>query len=180
MKTFSNMAEQAISGISVCTRYRGSTRVKDGFDTWYMSSTTFLGAMCVLEKLAPVPDAENDGSGEAGAYQRLCDEIRGSAVASLNGFNRGSVFDRRAILRCWIGEEGDEVAARLFAKTIEFSRAALECIQETGTDVGVMLGLLAQGQTREEILAYCLEGAEDDRVQGWRDYVDALFAAWES
>jgi len=60
-------------------------------------------------------------------------------------------------------------------RTPRFTNEAQLNIEETGTywklDVERILEL---GWTPEEILAECLDGADDDRVQGWHDYVEAL------
>lgn len=59
--------------------------------------------------------------------------------------------------------------------SIKFSKAAQENIDETSTDVAADLAALRSGQhTRESLLAHCLDGADDDRAEGWRDYVSAL------
>lgn len=64
---------------------------------------------------------------------------------------------------------------------VTFTRAAAENIRETGCDVAADLAALRRGQqTPEGLLAHCLDGADEDRVQGWRDYVDALVAAVEA
>jgi hypothetical protein len=31
--------------------------------------------------------------------------------------------------------------------------------------------------TRDELLAHCLDGADEDRREGWEDYVSAVVAA---
>ena len=64
---------------------------------------------------------------------------------------------------------------------IKFSHAAQTNIEETGADVAADLSALADGShTRESLLAHCLDGADADREQGWREYVDALVEALES
>lgn len=56
-----------------------------------------------------------------------------------------------------------------------FTTAALENINETGTDWEADLARLNSGEvTRDELLAECLDGADADREQGWEDYVQAL------
>ena len=58
-----------------------------------------------------------------------------------------------------------------------FSRAALENIQETAADWPRDLAALISGRlTPAALLAHCLDGADDDRVQGWHDYVGTLAA----
>jgi hypothetical protein len=55
------------------------------------------------------------------------------------------------------------------------SLEAAGCVEETGADVGEDMEALRSGKhTPESLLAFCLDGADDDRVQGWRDYVAAL------
>lgn len=61
-----------------------------------------------------------------------------------------------------------------------FSAAALENVQETGCDPHTDLNDLISGdRTAESLLDHCLDGADADRVQGWREYVDTLVAAAE-
>lgn len=63
-------------------------------------------------------------------------------------------------------------------KTPNFTTAAKQNIKEVGIawkqDFIAMRDL---GVTPTEMLEICLDGADDDRVQGWRDYVDALVEA---
>lgn len=60
----------------------------------------------------------------------------------------------------------------------DFTDAALENIDETSADwESDLLELRAGKITREKLLETCLDGAEPDRVKGWRDYVAALVAA---
>jgi hypothetical protein len=61
---------------------------------------------------------------------------------------------------------------------IQFSQAAQENIDETGSDVEADLAALRSGEnTPESLLAHCLNQADEDREQGWREYVAALAAA---
>lgn len=61
---------------------------------------------------------------------------------------------------------------------IQFTTAAQENVNETGCDPEVDIAALRSGEhTRESLLKHCLDGADDDRVQGWEEYVDALCAA---
>ena len=61
---------------------------------------------------------------------------------------------------------------------IQFTKAAQENIDETGCDVEADLAALRSGaHTRESLLAHCLDGADPDREEGWREYVEALVAA---
>ena len=62
-----------------------------------------------------------------------------------------------------------------------FSQAALENIEETGVDpLADAAGLRSGAHTSESLLAKCLLGADDDRAEGWRDYVSALAAEVQS
>ena len=57
----------------------------------------------------------------------------------------------------------------------KFTNEALLNIDETCTNYELDLTRIRElGWTAEEILADCLDGADEDRVQGWHDYVDAL------
>lgn len=62
-----------------------------------------------------------------------------------------------------------------------FSRAAQECIEETGVDpiadvsaVRVEIAMSGVDCARANLLALCLDGAADDRVDGWLEYVDTV------
>jgi hypothetical protein len=61
---------------------------------------------------------------------------------------------------------------------ITFTDAALRNIEEAGlsatTVAGDVLALRARGMTAAELLNECLNGADDDRVRGWHDYVAAV------
>lgn len=58
----------------------------------------------------------------------------------------------------------------------KLTTAALLNVQETGINPSEDLESLIGGETAESILARCLDGADDDRVQGWREYVETLEA----
>lgn len=61
---------------------------------------------------------------------------------------------------------------------IKFTSAAIQNIEETSADVAADVAALRSGaHTRESLLAHCLDGADDDRAQGWHEYVDAVVAA---
>ena len=61
--------------------------------------------------------------------------------------------------------------------TIRFTKAAQECIDETGIDFMLDVQRLREGSVDVlGLLGECLDGAEDDRFQGWNDYVDAVVA----
>lgn len=56
-----------------------------------------------------------------------------------------------------------------------FSPAALANISETSADVVGDLSAIRRGDTTPEaLLAGCLDGADADRVEGWRDYVATI------
>ena len=56
-----------------------------------------------------------------------------------------------------------------------FTPAALENIEETDADVLADLAKVRSGVlSREMLLIACLDGADDDRVRGWRDYVEEI------
>lgn len=59
----------------------------------------------------------------------------------------------------------------------DMSHAALANVEETNADtIGDVENALA-GKPREELLAACLSGADPDRVNGWTDYVAAVYGA---
>lgn len=61
---------------------------------------------------------------------------------------------------------------------VTLTAAAEECRQEVPCSVADDVADLRAGAfTRDELLAMCLDGADEDRVQGWHDYVDAICAA---
>lgn len=61
---------------------------------------------------------------------------------------------------------------------VEFTAAAAANIEEAGTDVALdILDLRSGLKSGKALLAECLREADDDRVHGWRDYVDAVVAA---
>jgi hypothetical protein len=61
---------------------------------------------------------------------------------------------------------------------IEFTTAARENIEETGCDPQEDVAAIRRGaHTRETLLAHCLDGAEPNRVQGWREYVATICEA---
>jgi predicted HicB family RNase H-like nuclease len=66
---------------------------------------------------------------------------------------------------------------------IRFSLAAAECIREAGIsqhEIASDAVSIRDGRTRESLLEHCLDGAGDDRHEGWRDYVSAVVAAVEA
>jgi hypothetical protein len=67
---------------------------------------------------------------------------------------------------------------------VAMTEAAAQCVEETGIspsdDVDVLRARLHTDRARSAVrnlLDRCLDGADADRVQGWRDYVDAIEAA---
>jgi len=61
--------------------------------------------------------------------------------------------------------------------TLRLSNAALENVAETGIDPMNDVARLRAGEVTEEALIdECLGGADDDRVEGWREYVEAVVA----
>lgn len=62
--------------------------------------------------------------------------------------------------------------------TVEFTKLAIENIEETGLDWTSDYHDLRTGQvTSEELLEKCLDGADADRVDGWNEYVWSLETA---
>jgi hypothetical protein len=58
---------------------------------------------------------------------------------------------------------------------VAMTAAAAKCVRETGADVAADVAALHSGEhTAESLLAHCLDGADDDRTQGWREYVAAV------
>lgn len=64
---------------------------------------------------------------------------------------------------------------------IEFTDAAWENLEECAVNVDQDLATARRKgpQFKGDFLAHCLDGADADREQGWRDYADALFDAAE-
>lgn len=57
----------------------------------------------------------------------------------------------------------------------EFSFAALQNIKETDADYQEDCRKIQGGRlTRESLLLACLDGADADRTEGWRDYVNEV------
>lgn len=56
---------------------------------------------------------------------------------------------------------------------VTLTRAAAVNVEETGIDPSDDVQRLRAGEVTPEVLmAECLDGADDDRVDGWREYVD--------
>lgn len=61
---------------------------------------------------------------------------------------------------------------------VKLSFAAAQNVEETGCSPREDIAALQAGTlTRETLLAHCLDGADDNRVQGWRDYVEDIAIA---
>lgn len=60
---------------------------------------------------------------------------------------------------------------------IQFTDAAWGNLEECGVNVDQDLSTIRRKGPgyASDFLAWCLNGADADREQGWRDYVDALF-----
>ena len=65
--------------------------------------------------------------------------------------------------------------------SLRLTAAGAANLEETGMstpDVFSDVGCIRTGaKTAGQLLEDCLDGADDDRVQGWRDYVAAVVAA---
>lgn len=62
--------------------------------------------------------------------------------------------------------------------SIKFSTLAALNIEEGSVDIAADVARVRAGLvTAEELLSQCVNGADDDRVQGWREYVSAVVAA---
>jgi len=60
---------------------------------------------------------------------------------------------------------------------VTLTLAAAQNVEELSVDVAADLDSLRSGLlTAPALLDACLDGAADDREQGWRDYVSALVA----
>ena len=62
-------------------------------------------------------------------------------------------------------------------KTLKITAAAQQNIDETGTDPMDDIDAIRSGEhTAASLLADCLDGADEDRVTGWHEYVAAIIA----
>lgn len=60
---------------------------------------------------------------------------------------------------------------------IRMSRAAAECVEQTGADPAADLARLRAGLSLDALRAECLDGGDDDdadTIAAWGDYVTAL------
>jgi hypothetical protein len=63
-------------------------------------------------------------------------------------------------------------------RSYSLTTAAVECLEEVGlTDSEVDADFQAVVGDGSALLTSCLEGADEDRVQGWTEYVASLVAA---
>lgn len=62
---------------------------------------------------------------------------------------------------------------------VEMSHEAAENVEQVGIDPAIDVALLRNGvETREALLARCLEGVEEEKVaDDWRDYVEWIAVA---
>ncbi len=59
---------------------------------------------------------------------------------------------------------------------VTMTRAAARNVEECGFDPAIDVEAARAGhETYDSLLDLCLRGAEQDRHQGWVDYVDAIF-----
>jgi hypothetical protein len=63
---------------------------------------------------------------------------------------------------------------RLMSFSYLFTPACNEAIAETGADFDADVERVRAGLGVLELLQECLAGADDDRVEGWEDYVYAV------
>jgi hypothetical protein len=71
-----------------------------------------------------------------------------------------------------------EVVLKSGDLSVSFSKPAVENIEESNLDWGEGLLALQSGRMDpESLLQNCLEGSDEDRTQGWRDYVTNLTSA---
>jgi hypothetical protein len=112
-------------------------------------------------------------------------QIENTTSGQILGVYEGA--DGDAAIRAMLADAGDEnppgddlVAVKVAAKPT-FTDAANENIREcglTGEDFERDVSKVRSGRlSREDLLLACLEGADDDRAQGWRDYVSAVVEA---
>jgi hypothetical protein len=58
---------------------------------------------------------------------------------------------------------------------LNLTKAALENVEETGCDPEDDIAALLDGRhTEESLLEFCLDGAGEDREEGWNEYVSAV------
>jgi len=60
----------------------------------------------------------------------------------------------------------------------EMTAAAAENVQETGINPSDDVDAVRDGRhTEESLLDLCLDGADEDRIPGWHEYVQAVAVA---
>jgi hypothetical protein len=75
-------------------------------------------------------------------------------------------------------EEMPEAIGYKRMRSLGLGRAALENVMETGCDPAADIAALRHGRhTEESLLSHCLDGADEDREDGWREYVQAIAVA---
>lgn len=81
----------------------------------------------------------------------------------------------------WQGPEGKgpwKSISRFMSRPLVLSELAQLNVEETGVDLQDDIEALRSGRhTAETLLAHCLDGADEDRVHGWKEYVDAVVEA---
>ena len=60
---------------------------------------------------------------------------------------------------------------------IPMTDAASENVRECGVDARKDIARVRNGLTADQLLSECLDGADEDQVGGWADYVDAVIEA---
>ncbi len=60
---------------------------------------------------------------------------------------------------------------------VNLYRGAAASVEETGVDPSVDVDRVRRGLSSDELLAECLDGADDDRHADWVAYVDAIMLA---
>lgn len=71
-------------------------------------------------------------------------------------------------------------ATVVLMRGVMMTRDAAECVEESGVSPELDLQLLRSDMHDDWLLAECLRGADEDRDQGWRDYVFALVSCLEA
>lgn len=71
-----------------------------------------------------------------------------------------------------VNYEAGKYAGEVASADLDLSTAAQECVEETGIDPLDDVEAIRTGKhTAETLLGECLDGADEDRVEGWREYV---------
>lgn len=153
------------------------------------STTTSIYSAFANHNAATISDrafaarAKGDGMGWGSESMTLAEAAADMGALVLGQHEQGllcELSDRLYVLCDSHGPWAVEVATLedLTHATPSLTPAALANLAETGTDYRRDLAALRSGATTEEaLLEHCLDGADDDRVEGWREYVSALVAA---